>query len=97
MPSSKSIAPVADSAEYSPRLWPAQKLASMPMRSTGVEHHQARHERGQLSVASVFQLIGVGVEQQLADVAPGDLARLVDQFPALVIDPRRPIPGRCDP
>ena len=34
MPSSKSIAPVADSAVYSPRLWPAQKLASMPMRST---------------------------------------------------------------
>ncbi len=54
----------------------------------GVEHHQARHERGQLRVAGVLQLVGVGVEQQLADVTPGDLARLVDQLPALVIDPR---------
>ena len=54
----------------------------------GVEHHQARHERGQLGVAGVLQLVGVGVEQQLADVASGDLARLVDQLPALVIDPR---------
>ena len=54
----------------------------------GVEHHQARHERRQLRVAGVLQLVGVGVEQQLADVAPGDLARLVDQLPALVVDPR---------
>ena len=54
----------------------------------GVEHHQARHERRQLRVAGVLQLVGVGVEQQLADIAPGDLARLVDQLPALVIDPR---------
>ena len=54
----------------------------------GVEHHQARHERGELRVAGVLQFVGVGVEQQLADVTPGDLARLVDQLPALVIDPR---------
>ena len=54
----------------------------------GVEHHQARDERRQLGVAGVLQLVGVGVEQQLADVAPGDLARLVDELPALVVDPR---------
>ena len=33
-PSSKPRAPVAVSAVYSPRLWPAQKLASMPIRLT---------------------------------------------------------------
>ena len=53
----------------------------------GVEHHQARHERGELRVAGVLQLLGVGVEQQPADVALGDLRCLVDELPALVIDP----------
>ena len=56
----------------------------------GVEHHQARHERRELCVAGVLELVGVGVEQQLADVAAGDFARLVDQFPALVVCPGPP-------
>ena len=39
----------------------------------GVEHHQAGHERGELSVASVSQFLGVGVEQQPCHIALGDL------------------------
>ena len=54
----------------------------------GVEDHQAGDERGQLGVAGVPQLVGVGVEEQGGDVAPGDLAGLLDQLPALVVDPR---------
>ena len=38
-----------------------------------VEHHQARHERGELGVAGVAQFVGIGVEQQIGDVALGDL------------------------
>ena len=59
----------------------------------GVEHHQARHERRQLGVAGVAQLVGVGVEEQLGDVALGDLAGLLDELPALVVDPRPTHPG----
>ena len=54
---------------------------------SGVEHHQARHERRELGVARVFQLLGIGVEQQSGDVALGNLGRLVNEFPALVVDP----------
>ena len=54
----------------------------------GVEHHQAGDERGELGVAGVPQLVGVGVEQQRGDVALGDLAGLLDELPALVVDPR---------
>ena len=52
-----------------------------------VEDDQARHERRQLGVAGVLQLVGVGIEQQPTDVAIGDLRCLVDQLPALVVDP----------
>ncbi len=52
-----------------------------------VEHHQARHEGGQLGVAGVLQLVGVGVAEQRRDVAAGDVARLVDELPTLVILP----------
>ena len=63
----------------------------------GVEHHQARHERRQLGVAGVAQLVGVGVDEQLGDVTIGDLAGLLDELPALVIDPRPPHPGPLRP
>ena len=64
----------------------------------GVEHHEARDEGGQLRIAGVAELIGVGVEQQRSDVATRHLAGLVDEFPALVFGPLvRPMPGRCDP
>ena len=36
-----------------------------------VEHHQARHERRQLRVAGVAQLLGVGVQEQAGDIAVG--------------------------
>ena len=56
----------------------------------GVEHHQAGDERGELGVAGVSEFVGVGVEQQGADIASGDLAGFVDEFPTVVIDPRAP-------
>ena len=55
----------------------------------GVEDHQTRHERGELGVARVAQLLGVGVAQQLGDVTARHLARLVDELPALVLAPRQ--------
>ena len=63
----------------------------------GVEDHQARHERRQLGVAGVAQLVGIGVEEQLADVAVGDLARLTDELPTLVVEPRPPHPRTLRP
>ena len=53
----------------------------------GVEHDQARHEGGELGVAGVLQLVGVGVEEQAGDIAVGDRRCLVDEFPTLVIGP----------
>ena len=62
-----------------------------------VEHHQARHERRQLGIAGVLEFVGVGVAEQGADVAAGDVAGLVDQFPALVIAPGQPHAGALRP
>ena len=55
-----------------------------------VEHHQARHERRQLSVAGVAELLRVGVQQQAGDIALGIRRRFLDELPALVIDPGAP-------
>ncbi len=52
-----------------------------------VEHHQAGDEGGQLGVTGVLQLVGIGVEEQPADVAFGDVGCLVDELPAFVVDP----------
>ena len=41
-------------------------------------------------VLQAFAPFGVGVEQQLAHVTAGDLARFVDQLPALVVRPGPP-------
>ncbi len=69
-----------------------------------VEHHQARHERRQLGIArvlefvgGVLEFVGVGIAEQGADVAAGDVAGLVDQFPALVIAPGQPHAGALRP
>src|SRR5258706_13377681 len=53
-----------------------------------VEHHERQHERGQLRVARVLQLVGVGVEQEAGDVTVGHLGRLADQLPRFVVEPR---------
>ena len=58
-----------------------------------VEHDQARHERGELGIARVLQFVGVGIAQQAGDIALGDLARLADEFPTLVIEPGPTHPG----
>ncbi len=52
-----------------------------------VEDHQARHERGELRVASVAQFLCIGVEEQVADIAFGDVGSFVDQLPTFVINP----------
>ena len=44
-----------------------------------------------------LQLVGVGVEQQLGDVPLGDLAGLVHQLPALVVEPRAAHAGPLRP
>jgi hypothetical protein len=58
-----------------------------------VEHHEAQHERGQLRVAGVLQLVGVGVEQEALDITPGDLAGLAHQLPGVVLRPGAPHAG----
>ena len=62
-----------------------------------VEHHQARHERRQLCIAGVLEFVGVRIAEQGADVAAGNVAGLVDQFPALVIAPGQPHAGALRP
>ena len=52
-PSSKDMAPLATSAVYSPRLWPAQAAGDEAEPLDGVEHHQALDEGGQLGVRRV--------------------------------------------
>ena len=86
-PSSKASAPLAVSAVYSPRLWPAQKLGSMPSRSTASSTIRLVTNVQQLGVAGVLQLVGVGVEQQAGDVALGVDRGLLDELPALVVGP----------
>ena len=70
-PSSNDSAPVAASAVYSPRLWPARPAGLDPEALDRVEHDEAEHERGELRVAGLLELVGVGVEQEVLDVAPG--------------------------
>ena len=53
----------------------------------GVEDHQARDEGGELGVPGVAEFVGVGVEEESADVPAGDLAGLADEVPAVVVDP----------
>ena len=70
------------SAVYSPRLWPAQKLGSMPSRSTASSTIRLDTNVVSWALRVSLQLVGVGIEQQARDVALGDLAR-----------PRRPAPS----
>ena len=100
-PSSKRSAPVAVERGVLPEAVPGAVARLDAKAFGGVEDHQAGDERGQLGVAGVAQLVGVGVEQQLADVAIGDLTGFADQFPALVFEPRpthprtlRALPGK---
>ena len=62
-----------------------------------VEHHQAGHERGELGVAGVLQLVGVGVEEQAAEVPVRDRGCLPDELPAGVIGPRSSHAGALRP
>ncbi len=76
----------------------AGAVARLDAESLGrVEDHQAGDERGQLGVACVAQLLGVGIEEQFADIAFGDLTRLTDELPALVVEPRSPHPRTLRP
>ncbi len=53
----------------------------------GVEDDHAEYERGELAVAGVLQLVGVGAEQQIGHVAAAGVGGLLDQLPGLVGDP----------
>src|SRR5699024_10505140 len=44
------------------------------------------HERGELRVAGGDELVGVGVQQQVADVAAADVTGFGHQFPRRVVD-----------
>ena len=63
----------------------------------GVEDHQARDERGELGVAGVLQLVGVGVEQQAGDVALGEVEASSTSSQLSWSTQGRPMPGRCEP
>ena len=64
----------------------------------GVEHHQAGDERGQLGVAGVAQLLGVGVEQQRARRRARRCSLASSTSSQLSWSTHgRPMPGRCDP
>ena len=78
---------MAVSAVYSPRLWPAQKLGSRPSRSTASSTIRLDTNVVSWALRVSLQLVGVGVEQQVGDVALGDVVGLVDELPALVVDP----------
>lgn len=54
-----------------------------------VEDDEARDEGGKLRVGGVRQRLLVGLEQQLRDVAPDDLARVLDELERRVVDPAR--------
>ncbi len=86
-PSSNPSAPVAASAVYSPRLCPAQTFASMPSRSTASS--TIRLETNVVSCALRVSLSSSASASSSS--APtsrlGDLAGLVDEFPAVVVDP----------
>ena len=81
---------MAVSAVYSPRLWPAQKLGSTPSRSTASSTIRLETNVVSWALRVSRQLLRVGVEQQAGDVALGDLRRLGDQLPALVVGPGAP-------
>jgi hypothetical protein len=58
-----------------------------------VENHQTRDEGRELRVACVFQLIGIGVEQQTSDISARNIRCFFDEFPRFVLGPRAPHAG----
>ena len=52
-----------------------------------VEHHHAQHEGGELGIAGLFELVGIGVQQQGLDVATRGVGCFGDKFPRRVIVP----------
>ena len=96
-PSSNRRAPVAVRAVYSPRLWPAQKLGSMPRRSaasrtirldTNVVSWALRVSRSSSASASRSSLPTSRSAISLASPTSSQLSWSSHG---------RPIPGRCDP
>ena len=62
------------SALYSPRLWPAAMAQRTPSDRSGIVHDEAEHVGGELRVLRASELIRVGVEQEVGDVAATALA-----------------------
>ena len=53
----------------------------------GVEHDHRGHEGRQLRIAGHRQFVGIGVEQEVGDVAAGRIGCLFDELPRGVVDP----------
>ena len=53
----------------------------------GVEYDHRGHEGRQLRIAGHRELVGVGVEQEVGDVAAGRVGCLLDELPRGVVDP----------
>ena len=53
----------------------------------GVEYDHRGHEGRQLRIAGHRELVGVGVEQEVDDVAAGRVGCLLDELPRGVVDP----------
>ncbi len=62
----------------------------MPRRSTASSTIRLDTNVVSWALRVSLQLVGVGVAEQGADVAAGDVAGLVDEFPALVVAPGQP-------
>ena len=69
----------------------------MPSRSTASSTIRLDTNVVTCALRVSFEFVGVGVEQQLAHVASGDLAGFVDKLPALVVGPGAPHAGTLRP
>ena len=86
-PSSKPSAPVAVSAVYSPRLWPAQKLGSMPRRSTASSTIRLETNVVSWALRVSFSSSASASSSRRATSRSATSRRLVDELPALVVGP----------
>ena len=69
----------------------------MPRRSTASSTIRLDTNVVNCALRVSLEFVGVGVAEQGADVAAGDVAGLVDQLPALVIAPGQPHAGALRP
>ena len=54
-----------------------------------IEHHEAEDEGGELCTLGLSQHLLIRAEEQLRNIAAGDLVRDLDKFPGRMADPAR--------